>query len=394
MLRLSRLHSLVILLAATMAVTACTPKATTTGSRPTQTQTPEGRVDLAKPVRIAVLAPTSATNPGAAALGQALVNSARMAAVDLNDPTMELAVYDTAGDAATANAVAKRAIAEGARLIVGPLFGANAKAIAATAAGANVSVLSFSTDSTAAGGPIYLSGFLPEKAAGRISSFARAQGYSTLGIFYPETPYGQVTLRGATATNGANLVAVTGYERSETGIPPAAKAFADQIRSTGVRAFMVAESGQALTFVADQLNGQGLSRQSYRYLGLGEWNAAATLQSDVLNGAWFPAPDPAAMRRFVDKYKASFGGAPSPLAVLGYDAVQVAGQLLAEARASGSTDPFNVAALTRPSGFRGAVGPLRFDRNGLGERGMAILEVRDGQFRTIDPAPPAFGAGS
>ena len=317
-----------------------------------------------------------------------------MAAIDLNDPLLKLAVYDTGGDPAKAEAVAQQAIAEGSKLIVGPLFGSNAKALAGTAARSNVNVISFSTDSTAAGGPVFLSGFLPEIAAGRITTYARSNGYTTVGIFYPETPYGQVSLRGAQKANGANLVAVTGYERSQEGIPPAATSFAQKMRSSGARAFVLAESGQALDFVAQQLIDQGLRGDSYRYLGLGEWNAQSTRESASLNGAWFPSPDPEGMRSFVEKYQAKFAQRPSPLAVLGYDAVLIAGQLLAEARATGAQNPFSVQALTRPAGFKGAVGPIRFTRDGLGERGMAIIEVRDGQFRVLDPAPDTFGAGS
>jgi hypothetical protein len=74
--------------------------------------------------------------------------------------------------------------------------------------------------------------------------------------------------------------------------------------------------------------------------------------------------------------------------------VQIAGQLLAEARQTGASDPFGAEAITRPQGFRGAVGPIRFTPDGLGERSMAILEVGQGAFRVIDPAPLAFGAGT
>jgi hypothetical protein len=80
--------------------------------------------------------------------------------------------------------------------------------------------------------------------------------------------------------------------------------------------------------------------------------------------------------------------------VLGYDAVQVAGQLLAEARRTGTRDPFGYRELTRPEGFQGALGPLRFRPDGLAERAMAILEVGDGRFEVADPAPGRLDLGS
>jgi len=392
MIRFAKVPGLLLAATAALALGACAPQGQTTGGDEPR-QAPGG-FDPNQPVIVAVLTPSTAENPGAAALGQALANAASMASEDLGDDKLQLRFYDTGGAEASAIAAAKRAVADGAKLIVGPLFGANTQAIAPTAAAANVNIVSFSTDSSVGGGPIFLSGFLPEKAAGRITSFAQAQGYSRIGIFYPETAYGEVSLRGAQTASGPAMVAVTGYARSEEGIPPAAKAFADQVRAEGARALLIAESGQALVFVADQLGRAGLTGGGYKYLGLGEWNTAATLDASLLKGGWFPAPDPGALRAFVERYQGRFGAAPPTLAVLGYDGVQIAGQLLADARASGSKDPFGAQALTRPAGFRGIVGPVRFDANGLGERGMAILEVEANDFRLIDPAPAAFGAGS
>jgi len=80
--------------------------------------------------------------------------------------------------------------------------------------------------------------------------------------------------------------------------------------------------------------------------------------------------------------------------VLGYDAVQVAGQLLADARRDGSYTPFGRAELTRFEGFQGALGPLRFQPDGLNQRAMAILEVGVRSFEVLDPAPTRLDLGS
>lgn len=378
-----------------IALSACAPKVTTSASQtPGAAQSGAAAVDLSGPVRIALLAPSSASNPGAASLGQALVNAARLGAQDLGDASLQLAIYDTAGDQATAARVADRALREGAKIILGPLFGGNTKAIASTAAAAGINIISFSTDSAIAGGPIFLSGFLPEKAAMRIAGFARAKGYGTLGVFHQQAPYGTVALSGAQSVLGNSVVTATAYERSQEGIPPAVRDFAANVRATGPRALMVTESGQALTFVAELLGSEGLTPDRYKYLGLGEWNAKTTLESNVLRGGWFPAPDPNAMESFVSRYQTAYGSQPPPLAVLGYDAVQIAGQLLTDARASGSSDPFSAQAIKRPRGFRGAVGPIRFDQSGKAERGMAILQVDQGRFSLVDRAPTILGAGS
>lgn len=390
----SRLSAIIVL---TAAVSACTGNVTTTGGK--KPAGPSGAaaqavVDVRAPVTIALLAPSSAENAGAARLGQALGNAARMAASDLGDPLLNLRIYNTGGNAGQARTAAEQALRDGAKLIAGPLFGANTKAIASAAAGANVKVLSFSTDASVAGGPVYLSGFLPEVAAKRITSFARGQGYGSIGVFYPNNPYGAAAIRGAQTGGGTAIVTSTAYERTNEGLPPGAQTFAAGLKQSGANAAVLAESGQALKYVASLMKQNGISGRNIKFLGLGEWNARATLDGSDLKGGWFAAPDPAAMSAFVERYQSAYGSVPPPLAVLGYDAVRIAGQLLADARRNGSGDPFAASALTRPQGFRGIVGPIRFSPDGLGERGMAILEVRDRDFRTVDPTPPAFGLGS
>ncbi|MEL6479708.1 MAG: penicillin-binding protein activator, partial [Pseudomonadota bacterium] len=148
-------------------------------------------------VTMALLSPQSSPNQGAAALGQALVNAARMGMVDLGERQLALKVYDTAGDPARAAQQAQAAIAEGADIILGPLFSAATKSVAQVAAPRGIKVLSFSTDSSAASNGVWLTGFLPEMEAQRILSYARAQGRGQVGVFYPATAYGEAALRGA-----------------------------------------------------------------------------------------------------------------------------------------------------------------------------------------------------
>lgn len=395
---LSRLRVLTLAVLGAAALGACAPRVAGTGGQtpatPTTPQQNQQQIDLNKPVTVALLAPSTASNGGAAALGRALGNAARMAAADLGDPRLQLRIYDTGGNAGQARQAAERAIREGAKLIVGPLFGANTKAIASAAAAANIKVLSFSTDASVAGDPVYLTGFLPEMAARRITSFARSRGYGQIALFYPQNAYGEAALRGAQSGARTALVTSQSYPRTSEGIPPASKQFTASAQAAGARAIVLAESGQALQFVGSLMQSNGLSPREIKYLGLGEWNSRATLGEGSLRGGWFAGPDPQAMQRFVEKYKERYSAVPPPLAVLGYDAVQIAGRMLQDARASGSSTPFSTASLTRPSGFNGAVGPIRFTPDGLGERGMAVLEVRRGGFTTIDAVPTRLGLGS
>jgi ABC-type branched-subunit amino acid transport system substrate-binding protein len=390
MLRLSRLKAMSAGLIGVLAIASCAP---TTTARDERAPAGAPAPGTAQPVAVALLTPSSASNTGAAQLGQAIANAARMAAADLNDPLLELQIYDTGGEPAGAADAARQAIAAEADLILGPLFAESTRAVAGLASGGGLNVISFSTDSGVAGGPVFLSGFLPEIAARRIASYARSRGYDPIGVLYPETDYGRLALRGAEAAAGSAIAVRTSYPRTNEGIPPAATEFAADVQQTGARGLLLAESGQGLQYVAALLVAEGIGGAGERFLGLGEWDTRSTLDAPELAGGWFAAADPAALRGFVERYRQRYGSVPPQLAVLGYDAVQIAGQLLAEARRTGAPDPFSRTAIMRPQGFHGAVGPIRFSEDGLGERGMAILEVGQGAFRVIDPAPAALGAG-
>ena len=171
---LSVAPSLMLAAGLALAVAACAP---TTASGParstappvaqTTPRLPEGKIDPNQPVLVALLTPLTAADEGAANLGNALANAARMAMVDLADPTMELRIYDTAGNPQGARSMAQKAVGDGAALLLGPLFSANTGGVGNVAGAAGINVISFSTDSTVAGGPVFLSGFMHAAEAKR-----------------------------------------------------------------------------------------------------------------------------------------------------------------------------------------------------------------------------------
>ncbi|MGF1551804.1 MAG: hypothetical protein ACFBWO_04780 [Paracoccaceae bacterium] len=92
-------------------------------------------------------------------------------------------------------------------------------------------------------------------------------------------------------------------------------------------------------------------------------------------------------RRFAPRY----GYRPRFVAVLGHDAALIAATLATDP-ARGAA-PFSRDALTRPTGFEGAVGALRLEADGTTTRGLAVFEVADRGCAVGEPAPRRFGAG-
>ncbi|MBY8976682.1 penicillin-binding protein activator [Rhodobacteraceae bacterium NNCM2] len=394
--------SLFLLVGAMLAISGCAPSrtlpsqgggATSSGSGSQTTPSTPVSPDNGK-VTLALLVPSSGKSKAAAQLGQSIANAARLGMEDLRDPRVELKVYDTAGNPATAAQMAQNAINDGADIILGPLFGAATRSVSPVASAAGLKVLSFSTDVGVAGGGVWVTGYLPEMEAARVLSYASSQGYKSIGVFYPSTPYGDAAMRGAreAASDGrVQILGSTAFTPGFAGIQEAIGGFASQ--ALGAEAVLIATGGTDLKSAGTFMDYNNFNPRVVKFLGLGQWYSGETLKELTLRGGWFPAPDPVLSNNFSNRYAGKFGGKPPLLAALGYDAVQIAGKSVAAARASNAGDAFAVDVITSPTGYEGALGLVRLTPDGRNQRALAILEVDSRSFRTIDPAPTSFALG-
>jgi ABC-type branched-subunit amino acid transport system substrate-binding protein len=103
-------------------------------------------VDLSQPVKVALLVPLGSGDPGRDEIGRSLVNAARLAQNDLAGVPIELAVYEDGGTTQGGTSAATRAINEGARILVGPLFSTATAGAEPVAAQAGVPILSLSNN--------------------------------------------------------------------------------------------------------------------------------------------------------------------------------------------------------------------------------------------------------
>lgn len=351
-------------------------------------------VDASRPVTVALLVPGGSGDQGRATLASALENAARLAVADLQGVQIDLRVYQTAGDAGRAVTVARQALDEGAKIIIGPLFADAARAVGAAVAPAGVNVLSFSNNPSAASRNVFLLGPMFENTASRLMSFASAQGKGRVMLVAEQNQAGDVAtaaVRQAAARSAAELVAVQSYPFSQQGVVQAVPQITAQARASNAQTMLfTAGSEGALPMLAELLPQNGLSPQTFQYAGLTRWDIpAATLQLSSLQGGWFTLPDPGLTRQFEARYQGTYGQAPHPVASLGYDAVAAVGALLRQ----GGSDALTAGRITQGSGFAGVTGVFRFRADGTNERGLAIAEIRDGASVVVSPAPRSFGGG-
>ena len=329
--------------------------------------------------RVALLVPMSGANAG---VGQSIANATTLALLDTKTDKVRITTYDTALGAAAAT----KALADGNRLILGPLLAEDARIVGPIAARANVPVISFSNDSSVAGNGVYIMGYNPNQSIERVVDFAKSKGLSQFGALVPRGTYGEragnAMLR-AVEQAGGTVVSMQTFDRSAGSISAAVKKLQ---ASSSYDALLIADSGRVALKVAPILrkNGGG----SARLLGTELWNAEPTLASNpALRGAWFASVSDGLYRQLVSKYRARYGSAPFRLSSLGYDAVLLTVRIAQQWKPGA---PFPAARLRDAGGFSGIDGAFRFTRSGVAERALEVSEVGAGSFTIVDPAPRSF----
>jgi len=357
---------------------------------PAQAPAPSGTVLGSGTVKVALILPLTGPGQGAVA-AQSMRNAAELALQEFQNPDLTVLVKDDRGTPEGAREAANQAIAEGAELIVGPVFAGSVRAAGQVARQAGRPVIAFSTDAGVAARGVYLLSFLPQAEVDRIVDHAAAQGRRSIAALIPETTYGSVVeaqFREATARRGIRVAAI---ERYPAGQPQAAVQRLAPIiggASPQADALFIPDNGDGLPTVAQALQTAGFNPQRVKPLGTGVWDEARVFALPALQGGWFAAPDVRGFHAFADRYRARFNTDPTRLATLSYDAISLAAAL---ARTQGS-QRFSEGVLTNPSGFAGADGVFRFRQDGTNDRALAVLEIRNGASAVVSPAPRMLGA--
>jgi len=342
-------------------------------------------------VKVALLLPMTAGG-STASVAKGIKQAAELALFDFDNPNVSLVPKDTKGTPQGARAAAESAVQDGAELIIGPLFAQEVRAASGVARRAGVPMIAFSSDEKVAGSGVYLLSFLAGRDVPRIVSFALSRGKRNFAVLVPQTAYGRIAeaaFAKAVASGGGNAPVRASF--SASGMSGAVQQIATAIKSgQQIDALFLPAGREELPALAPLLANAGVTSASVQFIGTGQWDYPNVGNARALDGGWYPAPDPSGWNKFAQSYAKTFGGTPPRIASLGYDAVSLAVSL--------SQNPpgqrYAYSQLTRPSGFAGVDGLFRLLPDGTSERGLAILEVRQGGPRVIDSAPRSFTTAS
>jgi ABC-type branched-subunit amino acid transport system substrate-binding protein len=344
--------------------------------------------------RLALLLPFSAQSPRLREEANAMFEAAELALFQRPDADIMLTVLDTKGTEDGARSAARAALQQGADVILGPIIAGNVRAASEEAARSGTPLLAFSNDQSVAERGRYLVSFPPESEVDRIVNYAATTGVKNFAFFGPDDAYGRRVRRAyyaAVARVGGEVTAAEMYKGDDISVmqDPARRLAeyhregrqARDIMRDSFEAILLPEGGTALRSLAPLLPFYGIDPSRVLFMGTSRWDNNDTVREPALNGGVFAASDKEARETFLIDFERAYGDAPTSLASLAYDAVQL-GAIVADG------DPrTRIERVESPLGFYGADGYLRFGPDGRPDRGLAVYRIREGQFRVVDPAP-------
>lgn len=339
-------------------------------------------------VKVALILPLSA--PSGQVPAQSLRNAAELAVNDFagGQSSIQILVKDDKGTPDGARQATQEALAEGAELIIGPLFGPSVQAAGQVARAAGKPVIAFSSDASAAQRGVYLLSFLPQADVQRVIGFAASRGKKSFAGLIPQSAYGNVVeTEFMQAANQAGR-RVSNVARYQSGNAASLNTAVEQLKAVIAQSdtLFIGEGADGMVPVMQALAAAGISGRQVQIVSTAIWSDPRVHAITALDGAWYAGPDNTRFNALAGRYQSQYGAAPTRIATLSYDAVTLASALTQNF----GTQRFAEATLTNPNGFSGQDGVFRFRQNGLSDRGLAVFEIRSGAARAVQPAPGSF----
>jgi len=384
-------RSLLALAAAALVIGGCTTEVQpSTPAAPPKPAGPQAGSPMTASgkARIALLLPLTGR---AAAIGQAMQQAAEMSLFDSGGRDIALASYDTGDTPDGAVQAYAKARTDGVALVLGPLFGPSAKALAPAVQKNGVNVIAFSNDESAAQPGVWVMGIAAAPQVRRVAEYAMTSGIRRFAVFAPQSSYGEEmarTLESYLAVHNATAVAVELFPAQALDLSAPAQRLARELKGDGKLAVLVPVGPPRLSAVLSALSNAGVDASSVQFIGTGVWDVPGIGSVSELKGAWYAAPDPARRADFERKFTATYGRPPQRLATLAYDAVALAAQL---ARRKPGGD-FSAEAITNANGWAGVDGAFRLLPDGRSERALAVIEVQADRTLVVSPAPGTFAS--
>jgi branched-chain amino acid transport system substrate-binding protein len=372
-----------------------------------------------KKVKIALFLPFSGKNKE---LGWSLFNAASLSIFD-NDPDhkIELVLFDSKGSADGALDVFDEIIKQDIKVVIGPIFSSVAEKISEKARDNNITVISLSNNQGLIGetnenGGVFLAGMLPEAQIDKIVNYSMSREKYSFAAISPNNQYGKTItdlMKKMVRNRNGNFISSEFYHNSDKEIERAVaniistfkvsdhlmegrnKLKKDAVISEDDRIYtqviMIPASGQALAKIAAAIKKQNIDEREFQLVGTSQWDDISTINNFNLLGSWFVAPENIKFRKFERVYYRSFNKFPPRIASIVYDNIYATARILSDKKEDENITIQDFTGFESSSnGFNGIDGLFRFLPNGLVQRNLAVLQVGNGKFDTLEEPTEIF----
>ena len=329
---------------------------------------------------------------------------------------IELVLFDSKDSPQDTQKAFKEIVDSNIKVVIGPVFTNSIVAIEKMARDNEITVISLSNNhellnKTNNRGGVFVSGILLESQIDKIVNYAMDRGKFNFAIIAPNNQFGKFTtdyLKKFVRARDGNFITSEFYEANNIDIDRAAERIVNSFgvpkksknRDTAYlsdydriypQIILIPEAGKQLSKVVKSVNKFNKDERDFQLIGTFQWDDASTLNDINLLGSWFPAPEGDKFRIFEKNYHHSFGKFPPRISSIAYDAVWAISKIAQNKTNLKLTfSDFIDYSNNLKNGFDGIDGVFRFLPNGAVQRNLAILQVGNGKFETIDSSLEKF----
>jgi branched-chain amino acid transport system substrate-binding protein len=363
-----------------------------------------------KKIKVALFLPFSGKNKE---LGWHLFNAATMSLFE-NDVNhnIELILIDSKDSPTEATKTFKEVVNRKIKIVIGPIFTSSVEAVEKDAKANGITVIALSNNQKLMGkinndGGIFLGGMMPEAQIDKVVGYALRQGKYTFSLIAPNNQYGTTVnsiLRKIVKDRDGKMVTAEfyepGYKDLERLVDNVVNAFtlsskrSSKLKKDGVvtesdrtysQVIVIPESGEVLAKIAALIKQKNVDERNFQLVGTNQWDDISTFNNPNLLGGWFAAPESERFYNFEKTYYQTYSKFPPRISSIVYDSVSAITKLIDYKKGQTPTivDFTSYSPLPKNS-FEGIDGLFRFLPNGLVQRNLAVLQVGNGRFETVD----------
>jgi len=302
---------------------------------------------------IAIILPLSGANQH---IGKSMLDSGYMALFEAKS-TKSILVIDSATDKNTFRKNIEDIIAKGIKTIIGPVFAEDTKIVASMIKGKDISLISFSNDSSLAEKNIYLMGFLPENYVMAANIEAKNHDIKDMYFLLPSGKYGEkiIDIANRLKTNKYG-VSIAGSEFYQDKLTEQIEKITHEVSLNNNRKMLViSEKKEKFDIIISYFGQDYLESNNLWVVNLAHFSDQE-LEKYHLKNLLFVNVDNINSKNFDQMLLKKYKHKPSKLNSLAYDAVILSATIKSNQE------------LTSEAGFTGINGFFKFNKNGLVER--------------------------